>query len=113
MSAQTFAEAFAPAEAANKARVMGATWGHLAPKTQTKYAGTILFAHGEYGDLVPLRTAFEGLPDSPWFFSDMQDWIAQQRTEAGQVYFFRGTYQKFKTGGFRFVGHCRPIHINP
>ncbi len=113
MSAQTMAEAFAPAEAAHRARVMGATWGHLAPKPSNKYEGTILFSHSEYGDLVPLRSDFKDLPDSPWFFQDMQDWIGQQKTEAGQVYFFRGSYTKFKTGNCRFSGKVRSIHINP
>lgn len=59
MSAHTMAEAFAPAEAAHRARIMGETWGHLAPKPSNIYTGTIMFAHSEYGDLVPLRTAFD------------------------------------------------------
>lgn len=107
----TMADAFAPAEAKYKAEVMAATWGHLAPKPK-KYEGTILFAHGEYGDLVPLRAAFHGLPDSPWFFDDMTDWIFEQKTEEGKIYLFVGSYTKFKNGNCRFSGKTtiQPIH---
>lgn len=111
MSASTIADAFAPAEAKYKAQVMGATWGHLAPKGGKVYRGSILFAHGEYGDLVPLRATFEGLPDSPWFFQDMTDWICRQETEGGRIYSFHGTYAKAKNGDFNFDGEVRCLDI--
>lgn len=104
MSAQTMAEAFAPIEAKYKTEVMANTWGHLYPKTRQAYEGSILFAHSEYGDLVPLRTDFPDLPDSPWFFSDMMDFIGKSKTDAGRIYEFQGTYTRRKNGSHHFKG---------
>lgn len=104
MSAQTMAEAFAPWEADYKAKVMGATWGHLSPKARQEYRGSILFAHGAYGDLVPLRADFRDLPDSPWFFQDMLDFIVGSKTKPGGIYEFVGTYTKRKNGSHHFKG---------
>lgn len=104
MSAQTIAEAFAPCEARFKTEVMAQTWGHLAPNPRREYHGSILFAHGAYGDLVPLRADFDGMPDSPWFFQDMMDFIAGSKTEPGCIYEFDGTYTKRKNGTYHFKG---------
>lgn len=104
MSAETIADAFAPWIAAHKARVMGETWGHLAPKPRQSYRGSILFCHSEYGDLVPIRCDFRDLPDSPWFFQDLIDFIVASKTEPGGIYEFDGTYTKRKNGTFHFKG---------
>lgn len=111
MSAQTMADVFAPIEAAHRARVMRMTWGHLAPKGGKVYRGSMLFAHGEYGDIVPLRAHFIDLPDSPWFFSDMMEWIAKQETTGGKIYSFHGTYAKAKSGEFNFDGEVRCLDL--
>jgi hypothetical protein len=104
MSAQTISEAFAPWEASYKARVMGETWGHLAPKPRNAYRGSILFAQSEYGDLVALRTDFPDLPDSPWLFNDIMEFICAAKTEAGGIYEFEGTYTRRKNGTHHFKG---------
>lgn len=104
MSAQTMDEAWSPIHAAQKHRVMADTWGHLAPRPQTAYRGSILFAHGEYGNLVALRTDFPELPDSPWFFHDMMEFIGAAKTEAGCIYEFEGTYTRRKNGSHHFKG---------
>ena len=104
-------EAFGPAEAKYKARVLAATFGHLAPKPMRTYQGQILFAYGEYGDIVPIKVSFDGLPDSPWFFEDMQDFICKRVKRQGQVYRFVGTYRKGKDGEGRFCGRVRMVRI--
>jgi hypothetical protein len=91
MSAQTMAEAWAPAEAAYHEKVMQHTWGHLAPERRKSYPGKMVFALGEYGDYVPIHVNFEGLDDSPWFFLDMMDFITQQVKDPG-IYRFNGKY---------------------
>lgn len=75
-----------------KQEVMEDTWGHLRPKPKKVYRGTILFAHGEYGDIVPLRCHFKGLPSSPWFFEDMMEFISENLGERGSIRIFEGTY---------------------
>jgi len=77
MSAQTFMEAFAPAEAVYKAQVMENTWGHLAPKKDVTYRGRIVYAVGCFGNdplnPTPLVCEFKNLDSSPWFFNAMND----------------------------------------
>lgn len=96
-------EAFAPALAKYKAQVMAETWGHLAPTSDRRYDGYMIFACGAYGDIVLLQADFEDLPDSPWFYEDAQDFIAG-KTERGFLYRFVGTYEKFDNGEFNFDG---------
>jgi hypothetical protein len=43
-------------EAAEKAKVDVATWGHLAPKPQHKYKGTLVFACGLYQRAASFQT---------------------------------------------------------
>jgi hypothetical protein len=89
------------------AEVMSETWGHLAPKTGRRYRGHILFAHGAYGDVVALECEFAGLPSSPWFFDDLQDWIFEQvrkRGGANGIWRFDGTYVQRKNGTAEFCG---------
>ncbi len=57
--------AFAPAEAAHRSQVLAATFGHLAPAVRKKYRGSIVFAQSNYGQSVPIKADFPGLPDSP------------------------------------------------
>lgn len=105
------ADAFAPAEARYKMVVQQCTWGHLAPKPRKKYVGHILFAFGEYGDCVPIRSQFVGLRDSPWFFDDLMEFIGEQCTDArrGQVWRFDGSYTKNLDDTCSFVGELRMI----
>ncbi len=91
MSHQAIADAFAPAEAAYREKVMQHTWGHLAPERAKSYPGKMVFALGEYGDYVPIHVNFEGLDDSPWFFQDMMDFIVSH-TETPGIFRFEGKY---------------------
>lgn len=89
-----------------KNRVMHQTWGHLAPEPGRKYRGDVLFAHGEYGDLVVLRDNFDNLPGSPWFKSHLDGHFTTlaQSLRAGTVATWRGTYTMLKNGSCRFSG---------
>lgn len=107
MSAQTMHEAFAPAERKYKAAVMRDTWGHLAPKHRKVYAIDILFAHGDYGDVVPVRVNKGDLDDSPWFFEGMLEFICSRRTSPGNLYKFVGTYALLTNGTHRFSGRVK------
>ena len=102
-------EAFAPIEADNRARVEAQTWGHLAPVAGRLYPGTILFAESEYGDVVVIRADFTDLPDSPWFYDDMYDFIWSQETEPGGLYQFSGSYQKDENAAYEFDGAVEPM----
>lgn len=107
MMSHPMEDAFAPIMAHNRAIVEAQTWGHLAPACGRAYAGSIVFAVGEYGDTIPVKVVFPDLPDSPWFFDDMSGFI--QETEAVGVYRFNGTYTKYKNGSYRFRGKVRAI----
>ncbi len=99
MSKQTFAEAFAPWEAHYKSKVMESTWGHLAPKKNKIYNGYIVFCVSVYGDIVPINNKFKGLPDSPWFYETLQDFVCENSKKKGVVYRFDGTFCNYKFSG--------------
>lgn len=103
MSAQTMQEVFAPIEAKYKARVMEATWGHLAPKKNKTYKGRIVYAIGIFGDdgLNPtaLFCEFEGLDDSPWFYDALTNFMSKQKGEGGRVYEFVGWFRNYSFKG--------------
>lgn len=107
MSSQTMSEALAPAIAYQKEQVMQETWGHLAPKKNKTYRGTILVAVGCYDPLNPtiLDCQFKELNDSPWFYEAMQEYLWKQTFEPG-VYRFTG---KFKN--YIFEGSIRELNI--
>lgn len=82
-------------EADNRARALAETFGHLAPDTEAVYIGSILFTHSGYGDgTVPIRADFDGLPDSPWFYDGMCEFILDhhEREHEGKVFVWKGTY---------------------
>ena len=67
--------------------VMQDTWGHLAPEPGTKYEGYLTFAHSDYssqGSII-IEARFEGLDDSPWFFQDLNDYIADKTKDEQQI----------------------------
>jgi hypothetical protein len=105
MSHQAIADAMAPWEADYKEKVMQHTWGHLAPDKGKSYQGEILFALGEYGDFVPLRVRFNDLDDSPWFFQDMMELIAEEAKEPG-IYRFKGEYRNHE-----FIGNSEIVSV--
>jgi len=105
MSATTIAEAFIPVEEAYKDAVMENTWGHLAPRRNAQHKGSMLFARSEYGDLVILNSAFDGLDDSPWLFQAMMDFVSDNTPEPG-IYKFTGRFRNYK-----FVGDVAKVEV--
>jgi hypothetical protein len=100
--------AFAPAIEKYRAEVMADTWGHLGPEPRRAYRGSLVFVTSEYGgDRTIVRTNFPDLPDSPWFYEDMNEWMFTDKLlklREGGVYEFTGTYTKRKNGTFHFKG---------
>jgi len=113
MSSQTIAEAFAPAEARYRSQVMAATWGHLAPRKNRTYTGSITFAIGIFGsdnlNPMPIACKFvddkgEELDGSPWFYDHMSEYLSKFACEdterkEGHVYRFEGTFRNYKFQG--------------
>jgi|ERR1700728_294464 len=103
MSAQTIAEAFAPAEARYRAVIMEDTWGHLAPKKNKKYSGHIVWALGCFGSdhLNPTVLDFNlgALNGSPWLFDAMIDFLQDHSTDEGAIFRFDGYFRNYE-----FVG---------
>lgn len=103
--------AFQKAEAEYKAVIMEDTWGHLAPKPQTKYTGYVLFTHGCHGDITVIDYEFNDpghneLPGSPWLAQDILNELMNSANlgKEGSISLFEGTYTKFKNGNCRFSG---------
>ena len=73
--------------------VLEQTWGHLAPGEKT-YGGYILYTVGCFGDIVCIQTHFRELPDSPWFYADLHEYMGcnKEDAETGVVYLFLGSY---------------------
>jgi hypothetical protein len=113
MSHQNLADAFAPAEAAYRSKIMQETWGHLAPKRNRTYYGSITFAIGIFGDdelnPTPLSCNFstqggEELDSSPWFYDHMADFLSNYACEdrenrAGKIFKFEGTFRNYEFKG--------------
>ncbi len=91
------------------ATVVGETWGHLAPQQDRVYAGTMTYTLGCFGDLAVIRVDFTDLPDSPWFYEDLHEWIWNQGPSEGTVYQFTGTYCRDRS--LRFVGHLGSVTV--
>lgn len=102
MSAQTFADVFAPVEALYRAKVLAATWGHLAPRRHKAYSGHVIFAVGCFGNdpLNPTVLVCDiGLDSSPWFFDALTDFVASLETDEGGVYRWDGTFKNYEFKG--------------
>lgn len=110
----SLADAFIPTEQAYKNQVMNATWGHLAAKRSVKHRGYILFAAGEYGDLICIKSMFKNVPDSPWFYQHVHDFIfkkAGKREQRGKVFRFDGHYRVCLNGVGQFIGKVRVVRL--
>ena len=93
-----------------KQAVMRETWGHLKPKPG-EHRGYMVFACGEYGDLVSIVSSFDGVGGDPWFHQEHMDFIAEHASERGQLYVFVGSYQwDAKAGRGRFEGNVTPVN---
>ena len=103
----SMAEVFAPVEAKNKDIIMQDTWGHLAPKKNKSYKGTIVWAQGCYGNsLTALSVEFKDLDDSPWLYEAIHEFMFNQDAEVGNVYRFTGAFRNYK-----FIGKVQRIDI--
>jgi hypothetical protein len=76
------------------ADVMQETWGHLAGQRGRSYDGSVVYALGRYGDLAVITAEFQDLPDSPWFYEHLHEWIWDQKPEEGSAYHFKGSYRR-------------------
>jgi len=76
-------------------RVQKETWGQLKAKPGA-HRGYMVFACGEYGDLVSIVSDFENVSGSPWFFQSHQDFIGEHALERGKLYVFTGEYRRKK-----------------
>lgn len=105
-------DAFAIIEAENKRRVMGETWGHLAPHRNAVYRGRIVYACGVYdsGHLNPTvifdkltsRTCGD-IDGSPWWYEALHDFLGEQQNEVGVVYEWTGQFCNYQFTGERRV----------
>lgn len=96
--------AFAPVLLANKQAVHKATWGHLAPAKNRTYRGYIVFSISAYGDMTMIDAEFKNLPDSPWIYDAMYEFVFEDRDLIhGAVYRFDGTFRNYKFDGTRTV----------
>ena len=107
----SFTDAFLPAMAVQKTRVMHDTWRHLLPEKGREYPGTMLFTKGEYGDCISIKSEFKGLPSSPWFYDAQQDFIFEQAKDKGVLYWFEGKFRRWKNGKMRFSGTVQKMKI--
>lgn len=90
--------------------VMNETWGHLAPEAGQVYTGSVEFTLGCFRDLAVITAEFAGLPDSPWFYDGLHDWLLDQQLDEGKVYRFTGTYSPDRTEPF--VGELRILSLD-
>lgn len=112
----SLADAFAPAMRDHQERVLIETWGHLAPEKGRVYTGWVVFTHGTFGDITVIDFSLEDLQSSPWFHSDLHDFIGTQIDKkgisAGQVWRWDGTFKVQKNGRSRWTGKTRPCKVN-
>ena len=93
-------EAFAPIQAERRRQIAISTWGHLAPRKNKKYDGEMVFALTEYGDYALISARWSGLPDSPWLFDAMMEFVARNAADReGVVLRFSGFFRNYQ-----FVG---------
>jgi len=110
----SLADVFAPVVEMQRAQVMNDTWGHLKVDCRKKHPGYILFTAGEYRDLTVIRSSFKGVPDSPWFYTHIHDFIgkkAGRREDCGKVFRFEGFYRVCLNGKGQFIGKTRVVRI--
>lgn len=101
----SFASACLAWEAAEAAKVMYATWGHLEPKLGVDYPGKIWFIVGGYQAVrsQPADASFE-FDGGPGFYSDMVDFIdtLTARDLDHGMWLWEGVHRKCKNGVAQF-----------
>lgn len=75
-------------------KVMRDTWGHQDAAPNVRHPGTIVFAAGEYGDLVILHVDLGANAGyGPWFYEHVHHWLCEQPAKNGTVYRWTGWYR--------------------
>lgn len=90
--------------AMNKTIVMNATWGHLAPERNKTYRGKVIWALGcgyNHSDLNPtvLLCDFGDLPDSPWFYDALIDFLQELVERGTGLWQWEGTFRNYSWCG--------------
>jgi len=110
----SFATACEEWEAAERARVMVDTWGHLEAEPGTKHKGFFVFAFGQHGDMIVIDSDFPSFGEGPGYFADREDYInefvEENQSDPG-VFCFTGIYKRFKNGNTKFVGKVRKVKL--
>lgn len=84
----SIADAFAPYEAEHKNRIITETFGHLFPKPSTEpIRGMVRVAQTAYSGAVIIELEID-IPDSPWWYTAIHDFISDYELEYGKVYQF-------------------------
>lgn len=105
-------------ESRNRAIIQECTFGHLKPKPNI-YNGYILFALTAFGDTIIIDFDFENVEASPWFNTDVLDYITKYTEEfpmpIGQdsaIFKFTGNYEKKADETCEFIGLVKQILTN-
>lgn len=76
------------------------TWGHLAPEKNVTYPVRCVYAVGCYGNdnlnPMPITADFGNLPDSPWSYDALIEFLQSQQNEEGKVYEVAGTFKNYR-----------------
>ncbi|MCY1197876.1 hypothetical protein D9M72_92440 [compost metagenome] len=110
----SLADAFIPVVRAQRELVMHQTWGHLKVDRRKRHPGYILFTAGEFRDVVVINSEFDDVPDSPWFYTHIHDFImkkAGRREQCGKVFRFDGYYRVCLNGVGQFIGKVRVVRM--
>lgn len=89
-------------DAHERNKIIGQTFGHLAPKKNCCYPATIVFAFTEHGEWIVIQ---DNLPGSPWMCGALNDFISDLVDKVG-IYKFVGTFKNYK-----FTGKLESIKI--
>lgn len=113
----SFEGAFSAHEERERQAVYASTWGHLAPKKNVKYHGTLLFCFCLYDNSwCVLNREFisrtgEELSDSPWYYDCQQDFMQAVQEDAqdtgGIIFKFDGFFRNY-----RFIGEITKIPLH-
>lgn len=100
------ADVAAEHDAAMREVVYRQTFGHMDANPGTRYKGTITFAETAFSDpgKAILHSDFGNAGFGPWFYEGIHEWLWDQETLPGRIYYFTGYYQLRKDNKHTFVG---------
>lgn len=88
-------DCFAEAESVYHRAVQASAWGHLAPEKNKTYRGTLMVASGDYGDTIVVQDRV-GVPNSPWWFEAIHEFIEGVDIEPGGVVELSVTFRNYR-----------------